>query len=408
MRNHARRKILFFAESATLAHVIRPVVLASTLDPAQYDVSIATSADFKSIASQTGLPIHDLWSIGSKAYLAAVNAGQVVFSYSVLKRYVQDDLRLINLIQPDVIVGDFRLSLAVSARLTKIPYVGISNAYWSPYAQTEYEIPVHPATKWLGLTTANHVFRLLRPVILAHHSLPLSRLCRKYGIKPPGFDLRRVFTEADITVFADVPEMVPTQDCGIPDRYIYIGPIIWSPEVALPPELTAQSKEHPLIYITMGSSGDPSLLNTIAKAAASLGCRLAIATAGSLLDQSIQGQIVTRDFLPGSSIAAMAKLVICNGGSPSTHQALLQGTPVLGIPANMDQLLNMNFVTATGAGLKIRADQVTYSNIRKAIQQLLNHHHFSQNAQQIANWFKNHQSKEKFPEIINKISSNFS
>lgn len=405
MSNHARKKILFFAESATLAHVIRPVVLADTLNPAQYDVSIATSADFKSIASQTGLPIHDLWSIGSKAYLAAVNAGQVVFSYSVLKRYVQDDLRLINLIQPDVIVGDFRLSLAVSARLAKIPYVGISNAYWSPYAQIKYEIPAHPTTKWLGFTTANHVFQLLRPVILAHHSLPMYKLCRKYGIKPFGFDLRRVFTEADISVFADAPEMVPTQDCGVSDRYTYIGPVIWSPEVALPPELTTQSKESPLIYITMGSSGDPSLLNTIAKAAASLGCRVAVATASGSLDKTIQGQIITRDFLPGSSIAAMAKLVICNGGSPSTHQALLQGTPVLGIPANMDQLLNMNFIMATGAGLKIRADQITYDNIRTAAQQILNEDSFSKNAQQVENWFRDCQSKKRFPEIINKITS---
>src|SRR5690606_25402767 len=179
MHNNTRKKILFFAEPATLAHVARPAVLAGTLNPAQYDVSIATGTDFKSHLSQTGLPIHDLWSIGSKAYLAAVNAGQVVFSYDVLNRYVQDDLQLINTLRPDIIVGDFRLSLTVSARLAKVPYVGISNAYWSPYAHTEYEIPVHPATQLLGFTPANYIFRLLCPAILAYHSLPMYRLCRK-------------------------------------------------------------------------------------------------------------------------------------------------------------------------------------------------------------------------------------
>ncbi|SFU82718.1 UDP:flavonoid glycosyltransferase YjiC, YdhE family [Nitrosomonas eutropha] len=408
MHNNTRKKILFFAEPATLAHVARPTVLAGTLNSAQYDVSIATGTDFKSIASQTGLPVHDLWSIGSKAYLAAVNTGQVVFSYDVLKRYVQDDLQLISTLNPDIIVGDFRLSLAISARLAKIPYVGISNAYWSPYAHTEYEIPAHLTTQLLGFTVANHIFRLLRPAILAQHSLPMYRLYRKYRMKPLGFDLRCVFTEADISVFADVPEMVPIRDCGVPGRYTYIGPVIWSPEVALPPELAAQSKDLPLIYIAMGSSGDPSLLNTIVRATTSLGYKAVVATCGYLLDKSIRGQIVTRNFLPGASTAAIAKLVICNGGSPSTHQALREGTPVLGIPANMDQLLNMNFIVATGAGLKVRADQVTYNKIRAAIQQILNEDNFSKNAQQVANWFKNCQPKEKFPEIINKISSHLS
>ncbi|MCC6917084.1 nucleotide disphospho-sugar-binding domain-containing protein [Nitrosomonas sp.] len=401
-----RKKILFFAEPATFAHVARPVVLASILDPSQYEVSIATGADFKSIAIDTGLPVHDLWCIGSKAYLAAVDAGRVVFSYNILKRYVQEDLCLIKAIKPDIIVGDFRLSLAVSARLMKIPYVGISNAYWSPYAHIDYEIPTHPATKLLGVTAANYTFRLLRPLILAYHSLPMHRLCRKYGMKPLGFDLRQVFTEADISVFADIPEIVPVEKCAIPDRYAFIGPIIWSPKIEVPAELTNQTDNRPLVYISMGSSGNPGLLSAVVSAVASLNCRIAVATfSDSPAIPSSAKHIVISGLLPGSEIAAQARLVICNGGSPTTHQALQQGTPVLGIPANMDQLLNMNFIVATGAGLKVRADQVTHSNIQAAAQRILNTPDFSKNAQKIAGWFRNYLPEEKFPAIVNKISS---
>ena len=45
-----------------------------------------------------------------------------------------DDLELIRRIEPDVVVGDFRLSLAVSAPMAGVPYIALANAYWSPFA----------------------------------------------------------------------------------------------------------------------------------------------------------------------------------------------------------------------------------------------------------------------------------
>ena len=51
---------------------------------------------------------------------------------SSLDRYVEEDLRLIDSFRPDVVVGDFRVSLAISARKARIPYVNVTNAYWSP------------------------------------------------------------------------------------------------------------------------------------------------------------------------------------------------------------------------------------------------------------------------------------
>ncbi len=225
-------------------------------------------------------------------------------------------------------------------------------------------------------------------------------------MKPLGFDLRQVFTEADISVFADIPEIVPVEKCAIPDRYAFIGPIIWSPKIEVPAELTNQTDNRPLVYISMGSSGNPGLLSAVVSAVASLNCRIAVATfSDSPAIPSSAKHIVISGLLPGSEIAAQARLVICNGGSPTTHQALQQGTPVLGIPANMDQLLNMNFIVATGAGLKVRADQVTHSNIQAAAQRILNTPDFSKNAQKIAGWFRNYLPEEKFPAIVNKISS---
>ncbi len=398
-----KKRVLFFAEPATLAHVVRPVVLARSLDPTEHVVSVATGADFRGHVEAAGLEVRDLWCIGTRAYLAAVSAGRPVFPYDVLERYVKDDLRVIGEARPDVIVGDFRLSLAVSARLAGVPYLAISNAYWSPLAEAQFEIPVHPATHLLGVGFCNRVFGLLRPLIFAQHSLPMHRLRRNHGMPSLGFELRRVFTEGDVTLFADVPELVPTRDCGNPGRYRYIGPITWTPKGCVPPSLTDGADRQPLVYVSLGSSGDARLLRELAEGTASAGCRMVIAAVGPICKQDFGPGVVVGEMLPGNELAAISRLVICNGGSPSVHQSLQKGTPVLGLPANLDQLLNMHFVTRSGAGLALRADRIVASRVAEMVRRMLDDASFRERAEQVRGWLGAYRAEDRFREIVSAV-----
>jgi UDP:flavonoid glycosyltransferase YjiC (YdhE family) len=364
-----KRRILFFGEPATLAHVARPTVLASGLNPDQWTVAIATGEDFRWIPEQRGLEILDLWSIGTKRYLDAVAKGKVVFPYDVLERYVQDDLRVIRAFKPDVIVGDFRLSLAASARLAGIPYAAITNAYWSPHAaHWQPEMPVHPATRLLGPAVAGRIFSLIAPLVLGHHAEPVNRLMQAHGLKPTGRDLRSAFTEADIALFADVPEMVPMRPDGPTEKFRYLGPIVWSPTDKAPSELLERDADTPLLYVSMGSSGDISAIAQLVRAGTSLGFDVAVAGGHNLPVTGISPRRVFRlGLVAGSQVARVADIVACNGGSPSVHQALLEGTPVLGIPSNLDQMLNMQAVIRQGAGACLRADTLRAHSIEHMI-----------------------------------------
>ncbi|MCM8626758.1 nucleotide disphospho-sugar-binding domain-containing protein [Accumulibacter sp.] len=402
-----RQRIVFFAEPATLAHVVRPLVLARSLDPGEYQVTFATGADFRSHVDAAGLEVHDLRCIGTRAYLAAVDAGRPVFPYDVLERYVEDDLRVIEHARPEIIVGDFRLSLAVSARLSGVPYLAISNAYWSPLAQGPFEVPVHAATRLFGVGFSNRVFELLRPLIFTQHSLPMHRLRRRHGMPSLGFDLTRVFTEGDVTLFADVPELVPTADAGQPGRYVYIGPVTWAPDGPLPSGLTGTNDERPLAFVSLGSSGDSRLLGEVVKGAVAAGCRVVASGSADLLREADlhAGDFSIPGMLPGDRMAAISRVVVCNGGSPAVHQALQQGTPVLGIPANLDQLRNMHFITRSGAGLALRADQVTVQRVRSKVERLLGEPSFALGAAKVRQWFSVYRADERFREALSIVRS---
>lgn len=358
------RRVLFFAEAVTLAHVARPMALAQGLAPAAYETVIACHSRYRSFLEDGPWESAPLASISSQQFLRALARGSPLYDATTLREYVSEDLKLIERVKPDLIVGDFRLSLSVSARLARVPYAAISNAYWSPYyARHGFPLPVLPMTRFLPLPLASLLFQAARPLAFGLHCQPLNRVRREHGLPSLGNDLRRVYTDADDTLYADNERMFPT--ALRPQNHRYLGPIVWSPPVPLPHWWHELPTNSPVIYVTMGSSGDSALTHRVLEALAELPVTIMASMAGAAAPARLPANVFTSDYLPGIQAAARSKLVICNGGSPTSHQALAAGVPVLGIAGNMDQFLNMRAITEARAGRVIRADRMRPGKLRE-------------------------------------------
>ncbi|MCK6490511.1 MAG: glycosyl transferase family 1, partial [Planctomycetes bacterium] len=97
------------------------------------------------------------------------------------------------------------------------------------------------------------------------------------------------------------------------------------------------------------------------------GLPVVCATAGRARPATRPGLLVA-DWLPGDLAARRARLVVCNGGSPSAYQALAAGAPVLGLTANLDQYLACDAVAAAGLGRRLRAGLVGAAAVAQAVQ----------------------------------------
>ena len=179
--------ILFIAEAVTLAHVARPLALARMLDPARYDIIFACDSRYDSLLDVSQYQRQVIHSIAN-AYLNSLARGGRLYSSEVLATYVQADLKLIKESDPDVIIGDFRLSLSVSARVAGKPYISIANVYWSPYARAHFTVPELPLLKFTGVKLGQQVFNLVRPVAFRYHALPLNQLRKQHGLPSLGLD----------------------------------------------------------------------------------------------------------------------------------------------------------------------------------------------------------------------------
>ena len=125
------------------------------------------------------------------------------------------------------------------------------------------------------------------------------------------------------------------------------------------------------IYVTLGSSGDVAKLPQILAGLARLGCPVVVATAGASVPTSLPAHVHVADYLPGDIVARQSRLVVCNGGSPTSHQALLAGVPVLGIPDNLDQVLNMSYLKEAGVGDWLRPRDISADGVERLARRLL-------------------------------------
>ena len=139
------------------------------------------------------------------------------------------------------------------------------------------------------------------------------------------------------------------------------------------------------------------------KALADLQVSVIVATAGRPVPPDIPANVYSADYLPGREAAARASLVICNGGSPTSHQALAVGTPVLGLASNIDQHMNMDAVCRTRGGAMLRAEESTVQEIRNCVTKMLAQPEYSEAAQAIAKIFAKYDAPSRFREILDGI-----
>ncbi len=364
-----RPRVLFVAEAVTLAHVARVHALAQRLDPAAYDVRIAADPRYDALFAGHPFETRPIASIASADFAAALRSGRRAYDEATLERYVADDRREIEAFDADVVVGDFRLSLPIAARLADRPSVTIVNAGWSPHATMPMPVPQLPFVRRVGVPLAQRLFDVARPLAFHRHAAPLNAVRRKHGLPPLTGGLRAAYTDGDVVLYADVSELFAMRD--LPASHRFVGALSWEPERPMPAWWDRLPADRPLVYVSLGSSGDTTVLRAIVDGLATCGVSIVVTTAGRAEPFPVPGDAFVADFLPGSAVCRRASVVVCNGGSPTCYQALAEGVPVLGIPSNLDQFLNMAAVERFGAGRLLRPERTSAGSVVAAIDELI-------------------------------------
>lgn len=401
-------KILFFAEAASLAHIGRPLLLARWAHEVGIEVHFASSQKGlqNSKADSYGFATHSLYTIESHLFYARVNQGKFFYQTNELKKYVEEEKALIMKIKPSLIVSDFRLTAAISAELTGVPLLNLSNSYWSPNSACKFPAPNAGIFKFIPQGTTDFIFNLIRPMAFKFFGKNLNLVRKHFGLTAKR-DFRELYTDGTFTAYMDLPNFVKIND--LPKNHFFLGPLIWSPDIK---EKNLQIKNGNNVYISMGSTGDNATLPLIISAA--LKNKMGIIISGvSLVEKAelfkrfpeLENTSIIEPLISADEILPFCKLTICHGGSGTVYQSIAKGVPVLCFPSNPDQGLVALAVKQNNMGRYLTSKSISQSSVEKIFLECLNNDLIRQSAKNMQISINEWNTKTRWLHFINKFKT---
>ena len=396
-----KKRVVFLAEGATMAHFVRLLSLADTLDTTRYDLHFYAPARFAEHLRGKQYTTGTLFTMPGEQFLSNIAHGSPAFPTAVLRDYVQFDRELLRRLKPNLVIGDMRLSLPISARLENTPFAVMINAYWSPFAKRRSILPELPLTRFVPPRILSGIYKATESTVYSLHIGQMNRLRKEFGIAALPLDFRDLYTDGDYVLYADVPEFVPT--AGLPASHCYVGICPWAPLAARPDWWSRMLDDpKPKVFISLGSSGPLKVLPALLRALAKLPVSIVISTSGRATP-GITREMYSADLLPFTETAQLSAVVVSHGGSGGLYPAMAAGTPVLGIPSNADQHLSTAVLEENGAGLGVRVEEASEKRLSSALRKLLFDPNYATAARGWAEIFARYDSGLLFQKFLNGI-----
>jgi rhamnosyltransferase subunit B len=292
-----------------------------------------------------------------------------------------------------MVAGEIVFAAPMVAEKLCLPWV---SSLLSPFSfYSAYDPPVSPYAPSLALLygfgwRVNKVFIELSRIALSGWWEPVHRLRRELGLRPGGDPLFQDKFSAELILALFSPEIARPQP-DWPSNTVQPGYVFYDQDEAqsgLPSELEAffQEGEAPIVF-TLGSSAvhDPrGFFEQSAQAAKMLNRRAVFLIGQNLPPAAMTGDGIAIPYAPFSELFPRAAVVVHQGGSGTTAQALRAGRPAVIMPCGFDQPDNAARVRRIGAGVAISRNRYTARTAARALEKLLTDPAYVANAETIA------------------------
>lgn len=379
--------ILVTTHGEVLAHTTRALMIAEALRSRGANVAFAMRGDKTAIVKAAGFTVHDIVGVPLKDVLLRLRKGNTkLCSNSQAAECVHADIEILKRERPNIVLSDFRPSMAAAARITKTPHVSVLNATWTPYLdrqQVRLIWPEHtrfgPGCGRLARALAgpdlmrfrflDALFQIVLRRMLVYGAGPYNKVQAAHGVARSR-DLFHYWL-GDLTLVPDYPSFMPMR-VDAPDSVKTIGPLVWqSGNFSEIEKLESKlDRSRPTVYATVGSTGDPRLFSLMIDAASRKNWNLIITKAG-LTDLPASKNVFVYDFLPGEAVMRLADVTICQGGSGTVNQAIAANCPFVGVACNADQEWNLDRASRLGIAKVFYQEDVEPSRLVAALDELL-------------------------------------
>lgn len=340
---HQDKPLILFFPFNLLSHYLRCIELANSIRDT-HRVLFAGSPKYNSFIEQHDYEHFDCENYNAEEMIDC--ASRFDFSWineSSIERIMLSQVKCINELKPDLVIGDGVNTLKMAAEITGVKFISLMNGYMTKHYSLVRDVPSgHPAAKYskqIPPEIYSTIIRFAESLAFRQVHKPFKRTRKKYKLKK-----LRIFPdemEGDINLILDLHELFPQKQ--LPANYVMTGPLFYSGNDSS----EYIKSERPVILVSMGSSGNwkgVAFLNDEVFSA------YHIIAAGDH-ERVLKADHVTHySFISGDNTWKDVRLVICHGGNGTVYQALSRGIPVLCRTYLFEQEYNARRVEAMGLG----------------------------------------------------------
>ncbi|URZ05469.1 glycosyltransferase [Clostridium felsineum] len=314
------------------------------------------------------------------------------FTVDDLSRFVEEEKVIVSKVNPDIILTGYRLTISLTARVLKIPFVWLLSAVLSDmYFEKRLATMPHGCKiqsqllKSLNEKQINEFF--CKKIINTNlKSKNWSKYAKNIGIKPFKNDME-IF-RGDYNIMADCPFLFPEFGQIMP-YYSFCGPLLLDYKNEIPKSVLNYKKgDKKTIFFSMGSSGNPVLfkemINKLCKqtkydifiAISSLATREEIG--------EVPPNVIIEKMFPIPVVAAISDVAITHGGQGTLYSIIIKGLPFIGVPSFCEQQYNLETFARAGCGRVLQKDS-SFDEIMSAVKEVLDNSNYKQNAVKVGN-----------------------
>lgn len=392
-------RLVFSPETYNLGETTRMIKVASAAVDRGHHVHFHAYADkYSSLVTQAGLPL-DL----SEPRMSQAEADQIMaldqgrgmrhpFSVNIVRQRVSAELAVLK--EADAVIIGSNPTMFLSARIAGVPLF-----YVRPWFLSRSHL--------LNIKDRHRVSPLMRLILHAVRWRPRSfaLVAREYGLKLPTRTVDLIMSDVDL-----ITSLFPCLDGRpIDSRDRVVGPIYWQPDVPLPDFVQNRSKDRPLIYVGMGSSGSPRVLWKVLKGLSGMNVDVLVSGVVDLPDASFtrlgpnfhRAEVVPEHLLRGHVSAA-----ITHGGE-GTLQAICQaGIPFAAHPMQAEQRWNIEECVRAEVAVRLRRSDLRPEGIQNIVGQLLRDESLSARASTLADQVSALQGSFEAVRVIESVLEN--
>lgn len=395
-------RILFTPSGIGFAHLGRLLLIAEQLKEHGHQIKFAVSRRHEELLAQLGYE----WSSINEVHLPDRQRFTDnifdLYTERVIQKCVQDELDVMGEFKPDVIVMDLRPTVSISSRIAGIPCISILNAYLTD----------HFDVTGLLMNSEAHSLKfkitdLFVRKILAAQKTAIGRrfrqVAKQYGIRDKSSLYE--FLAGDLNLIADLKEFAPLVDA--PGNFQHIGPVIWEGRESDGAEfLPVKYPNRKSLYVTIGHTGNPKLLELVVTTFGSLEEFHLVITTGPDIDPTFcrgHSNISVHQFVPGSTVMRTSDLVIHCGGNGTTYQCLANGLPAITVPFNNDQRINARLIRRNNVGIPFSIDRLDGERLLHAAEYILGNQTYYEQARRFQRKLQSIDGPKNAAETISQL-----